>query len=85
VLHSNSGESRASPGRQLLSSFDTGSMTNNFGYPPVYTADFGGNIDVFISMEAPGAGGFDFTVTGTQEPYSASASTNLDEAGQFYQ
>jgi hypothetical protein len=66
-------------------SFNSGSMTNNLGYPPIYTADFGGNIDVFISMVAPGAGAFEFTVTGTQEPYSASATINLADNGEFYQ
>jgi len=59
-------------------------MTNNFGYPPVFTADFGGNLTASFQQHLDGAGSWRITVVGVSEPYSASLATNLDAAGFFY-
>lgn len=59
-------------------------MTDNFGYPPVFTADFGGNLTASFQQHLGGAGSWRITVAGVSEPYSASLATNLDAAGFFY-
>lgn len=64
--------------------FGEGKMTNNFGCPPVFTADFGGNLTASFQRNLGGAGSWRITVVGVSEPYSASLTTNLDAAGFFY-
>ena len=64
--------------------FGEGNMTNDFGFPPVFTADFGGNVTARFQQNLGGAGSWTITVVGVSEPYSASLTTNLDAAGQFY-
>src|SRR3984957_6161631 len=64
--------------------FGEGSVINNLGYPPVFTADFGGNLTASFQQNLGGAGSWRITVAGVSEPYSASLTTNLDAAGFFY-
>ena len=68
----------------LYSYASSGNQTNNFGDPPVYTADFGGNMEVSLTELLGGPGGFDITAKAVSGLYSASVSTTLDAIGQFY-
>jgi hypothetical protein len=65
-------------------SFDGQSQTNNLGSPPVYTADFGGNLDQELIIQDAGSGTYEFTVAGTARPGSATASVNLAANGSLY-
>lgn len=72
-------------GLTLLYSYDSkGNQASNFGDAPVYTADFGGNMEASFTEILGGPGRFEITVKSVSELYSASVRASLDAIGQFY-